>query len=191
MATNKRTMSETLESFSETAAVEFYELVEINVGTKTYRVSNAPYNIEYGSNTFQAFGTLLSFDEIEENATMMIQKLTITVSGIASHEDSTVQPLQDFLGLDYTHAPVEITRVYYANDAYQGGFQVFRGYISSASALVNTSDETTVSIQVANHFSDFDRQSGRYTNSSSQQRYFPSDKGLDFSKQVQKEIKWE
>ena len=79
MAVNKRTMSETLKSFSETAAVEFYELVEINVGTKTYRVSNAPYSIEYGSNTFQPFGTLLSFDEIEENATMMIQKLTITV----------------------------------------------------------------------------------------------------------------
>lgn len=174
---------------SEEQVATFWELVEINLETSDYLLTNAPYDVVYDSKTYQAWGALLGFNDVEETATMEIAKLGITVSGIAAYEDGT-SPIQDLLTEDYTHAPVYIHRVYYGVNGQIGGFEVYRGYISSAAIAFNNDGESSVNIQTANHMSDFSKQSGRYTNSESQQFFYPGDEGFEYSPEVQKEVTW-
>lgn len=184
-------MNSTLETASERISNTFYELVKINVGSKTYRLSNAPYNITIsGDGDYNSFGQLLGFGDIEENATLEIQTLTIQISGILINGETSITPIDDFLNTDYTHAPVSIRRVYTDESGIIGNFEIFKGYITSGNIAVNSSDSCSVSIAVANHWSDFDKEAGRYTNTTSQQRYFAGDTGFSFASEIQKEIKW-
>ena len=184
-------MNSTLETASERISNTYYELVKISVGAKTYRLCNAPYDIEIsGDGSYTSFGALLGFGDIEENATLEIQKLTIQVSGILIDGETSITPVDDFLNTDYTHAPVSIRRVYTDDNGVIGNFEIFKGYITGGTMAVNSSDSCSVNINVANHWSDFDREAGRYTNNSSQQRYFSGDTGFDYASEVQKELKW-
>lgn len=187
----KRDMNSTLETASERISNTFYELVKITVGSKTYRLSNAPYSITIsGDGDYTSFGPLIGFSDIEENATLEIQTLTIQISGIVINGETSITPVDDFLNTDYTHAPVSIRRVYTDDSGIVGNFEIFKGYITGGTVAVNSSDSCSVSIAVANHWSDFDREAGRYTNSTSQQRYFAGDTGFAYASEIQKEIKW-
>lgn len=187
---SKRGINGTLETSSERASSQYFECVKFELPNQTYRISNAPFDIPIGSDTYQGVGVLMAFDEVEDNATLEIQKMNITVSGILEFENADLAPIEDFLQLDYTHAPVTISRAYVEDEGIVGNFVLFKGYISSASFLLNTQESATVSIEVQNHLGDFEREAGRYTNESSQGRYYPGDRGLQYAGEVQKEIKW-
>lgn len=174
---------------SEKQVATFYELVEINLETSQYLLTNAPFDVTYDAKEYKAWGALLGFNDVEETATMQIVKLGITVSGIAGYEDGT-SPVQDLLTEDYTHAPVYIHRVYYGESGQIGGFEIYRGYITSAAIAFTNYGESSVNIQTANHLSDFQRISGRFTNTESQQFHYPNDLGFEYSPEVQKEVKW-
>lgn len=183
-----------LESAVDRAANEFYETVKIvlkdGASTKTYKVCNAPYDLTVGSDTFTAFGQLMSFSGFEENSTLEIAKVSVTLSGVATNDPNLFNPVNDFIDLDYTNSPVNIRRVYVNDSGIVGDIEVFKGYIQSAGMAIDSSDTCTVKIDIANHWSDFEREAGRYSNSNSQQRYYPGDEGMEYSKEVQKDIKW-
>ena len=68
-------------------------------------------------------------------------------------------------------------------------YTVFDGSIVGYN--INESDDTAaVTITVASQFADFERTNGRKTNPASQQLHFPGDKGMDFSAQIVKDLKW-
>ena len=50
--------------------------------------------------------------------------------------------------------------------------------------------ESSVTLTVVSHWADFDKKSGRQTNNNSQQRFFNTDVGMDFSSQTVLDIKW-
>ena len=50
--------------------------------------------------------------------------------------------------------------------------------------------ESFVNLKVVSHWADFDKVAGRKTNSASQQRFFSSDVGFDFSSEMVQDIKW-
>jgi len=43
---------------------------------------------------------------------------------------------------------------------------------------------------LASHWADFEKKSGRVTNSNSQSLHFAGDKGFDFAANIVKDIKW-
>ncbi|KFA99234.1 DUF2163 domain-containing protein [Vibrio sp. ER1A] len=47
------------------------------------RLTDAPYDVEYDGNTYQAFGTLLSIDRITVENTLSSKALNVTLSGIS------------------------------------------------------------------------------------------------------------
>lgn len=68
-------------------------------------------------------------------------------------------------------------------------FMVFDGIIVGFS--ISDSEKTSkLSVEVASHWTDFEKTSGRKTNSNSQNAFFPNDRGMDFSSTTVKEIKW-
>jgi hypothetical protein len=84
---------------------------------------------------------------------------------------------------------------------------IFRGFLDDNNALIAdpfllysgtidtyaiSENETTstVNLQIVSHWADFDKTNGRKTNNTSQQRFFSSDVGMDFSSQTVQDIKW-
>tara|TARA_Y100000816_G_C26020044_1_gene533631 strand:- start:151 stop:585 length:435 start_codon:yes stop_codon:yes gene_type:complete len=84
---------------------------------------------------------------------------------------------------------------------------IFRGLLDSTNALIadpvllysgnidtfqidESVTESTVILTVVSHWADFEKKSGRQTNNNSQQRFFSTDVGMDFSSQTVLDIKW-
>ena len=84
---------------------------------------------------------------------------------------------------------------------------IFRGFLNDSNALIadpfllysgqidtfainENKNESTVQIQLVSHWADFDKTNGRKTNNTSQQRFFSTDVGMNFSSQTVQDIKW-
>ena len=57
-------------------------------------------------------------------------------------------------------------------------------------AISEAETESALSLTVVSHWADFEKRSGRLTNNNSQQRFFPTDVGMDFSSQTVLDLKW-
>ena len=68
-------------------------------------------------------------------------------------------------------------------------FLLYKGQIDTFS-ITETEKESLVNLSVVSHWSDFNKVSGRKTNNSSQQRFFSTDVGFDFSSQTVLDLKW-
>ena len=68
-------------------------------------------------------------------------------------------------------------------------FLLYKGQIDTFS-ITETDTESLVNLSVVSHWSDFNKVSGRKTNNSSQQRFFSTDVGFDFSSQTVLDLKW-
>ena len=84
---------------------------------------------------------------------------------------------------------------------------IFRGFLDSSNAIIadpvllysgnidtfsinENQNESTVNLGIVSHWADFEKRSGRKTNNTSQQRFFSTDVGMDFSSQTVLDIKW-
>lgn len=176
--------------------VTYYETVEITITyagvDTTYYLTNGPRSFSYGGNTYNAFGQLMDFGNIEENAQFNIGTVEINISGIDPYESGAGGNFLQQLLLDstqYLDRPVVIRRAYFENDVYIDNLEIFRGRISTAQAK-RDSESIAASIQVSSHWTDFERVTGRHTNSTSQQYWYAGDLGMDYAKEIQKEIEW-
>ena len=85
--------------------------------------------------------------------------------------------------------------------------EIFRGLLNSSNSLIadplllysgnietfqisESQTDSNVTLTIVSHWADFDKKSGRQTNNNSQQRFFNTDVGMDFSSQTVLDIKW-
>jgi hypothetical protein len=83
-----RNMSSGLIATTSKPVVQYYELVYIGVNNGYY-LTNAPFDISYGGNNYKMAGALLSIDNIVEDIGCEIQKLNISISGLAYLENAS------------------------------------------------------------------------------------------------------
>ena len=57
-------------------------------------------------------------------------------------------------------------------------------------AISESENESVLALTVVSHWADFEKRSGRLTNNNSQQRFFSTDVGMNFSSQTVLDIKW-
>ena len=105
-------------------------------------------------------------------------------------------------GVDQTYISIALSENIINDDVY-----IYRGYLDSNNALISdpfllfygTIDEykiidtTTTSnivLTVTSHWGNFSKTSGRTTTDNSQQRFFSSDKGMEFAALTVRDIKW-
>jgi len=189
----------TIQEILQSKSIEYYDAVQITLGTptgdKTYKMSQAPFDILYGS-WYKAAGGLLSISEITQNASFGIDKINISVAGIVPLTPlSGVQDTQPIMiqaqEIEYIDKPVTIMRLFFKNNELVDGEMIFKGYIDVMNVnYAPDGDATQVSLDISSHWTNFDRVSTRYTNNTSQQEYFPGDVGLEYSVEIQKEITW-
>lgn len=171
------------------------ELVEIEVTTPIY-VTSAPFDINIttptsnGYKKYIAQGSFLSFTGI--NTTDKIAVNTIQLSFTGATSLYTTGLLNDA----YLHRPIRIYKVFLEQNAvsnnitnFIGPFQIYEGIMTGGN-IEEDGKTSVVTINTNNHFYDFDRRSGRRTNSASQKRFFPYDNGMEYSTVNVRDIVW-
>jgi len=159
-------------------------LLEINLATPIY-YTDSPQDIVYDSNTFLASGHILQIEAIQEASDIRVGSSKIKLSGV---EQTFVNLM---LAGGYSGRQVRILRAF-LNDTNQiigDPFLLYDGRIEGHQ-IKDSNTTSEVILSISSHWSDFEKKSGRKTNSNSQALYFSTDKGFDFSALVNKDIKW-
>ena len=169
------------------------DLVELHLSTPQYFTStniNIPYDSpsapDAGTNTYLAQGQFLDYGNIVESADLRISSIDMTFTAV----DTTTIAL--LMSNDYIDKRVVIYRAILDEDysfTSDDIWLMFDGTVT-AYTIKETENTATVTITIASQFADFLRKNGRRTNPASQNIHFSSDKGMDFSPQIVKDIKW-
>lgn len=169
------------------------DLIELHLATNLYLTSsniNIPYDSptapDTGTNTYLAQGQFLFFGNVTESSDLRVGQIDMTFTAV----DTTTIAL--LINNEYINKRVVIYRAIMAEDysfTSDDVFTIFDGRIIGYS-IRETNESATVVLTVASQFADFERTNGRRTNPASQQVHFPNDKGMDFSAQIVKDIKW-
>jgi len=169
------------------------DLVEIHLSTAVY-FTNGPIDLDYdsssapdsGTNTYLAQGQFLGFGNVTESRDIRVSSIGIVFTAV----DYTT--LGYVLNNDYIDRRVVLYRAV-LDDNYQIDstkvFQYFDGRINDFS-ISEAPTQATMNLSVSSQFADYERVNGRRTNSTSQQRFFSADVGLEFAPQIQTDIKW-
>ena len=137
------------------------------------------------SATWNSSPHFLGVGDVKETSDLRVNTVDITLSGV---EQSYVSL---FLSQNYIDVPAKIYRaVLDDNDVVIGSpILVFNGVITNYD-IQDYKSESTVTVQIASHWKDFEKENGRKTNDNSQKIYFPNDEGFEFAAKTIKDLKW-
>ena len=183
-----RGLSSSVKTELATGSIDPVLLIEIGFSTPIY-LTNASFdiasNISGTSRTYLSNGHLRSITGVNETNRPTKNTLSISLSGV-----------------DQTYISVALNENIINDDVF-----VYRGFLDSSNALISDpfllfygtideykiSDNTTTAnliISVTSHWGNFSKTSGRTTTDNSQQRFFSSDKGMEFAALTVRDIKW-
>jgi len=159
-------------------------LVYLGVGSGS-RYTDHYKDITYDTNTYTASSLFMDASAVSESSEVEVTNIELRFSGA----DQIIISL--FLNNNYMNKDVEVYKGFLdsSQSLISDPFLLFKGQIESFSVdeSINQSD---VSIVATSHWSDFERQQGRKTNTNSQQIYFDGDVGFDFASQAIAELRW-
>jgi len=180
-----RGLHSTLKTELATDHLDQIHLIQFTIGSTIYYRTSAYFDITYDGNNYRADGVLLKLPSITESSQIATSNVTFSIEGAS----------QTFISLllnnEHIHRPVEIIRGYLtdAGVLVTNPYTIFLGYIAGYS-INETTTSSTISIQVANHWANFEMKRGRRTNNNSQQQIFSGDKFFEFSNAMMVDIEW-
>ncbi len=142
-------------------------------------------SISGSSVTYTSSDFIIGVSDFTEEIDVTKSSLTISLSGADQTFISTV------LNENVTNDEVTIFRGLLADDnsIIADPFLLYKGNIENFAINENTKS-SVVNLSVVSHWADFEKKNGRKTNNTSQQRFFSTDVGMDFSSQTVLDIKW-
>tara|TARA_R100000655_G_scaffold70488_2_gene108771 strand:+ start:1566 stop:2132 length:567 start_codon:yes stop_codon:yes gene_type:complete len=142
-------------------------------------------SVSGSSVTYSSSDFILGVSNFTEETDVTKTSLTLTLSGADQTFISTC------LNENVVNDSVDIFRGFLddSNALIADPFLLYSGQIDTFSISEKGSD-STVALQIVSHWADFDKTNGRKTNNTSQQRFFSTDVGMDFSSQTVQDIKW-
>ena len=159
-------------------------LVYFNISTGL-RFTDHYKDITYDSYTYSASSLLLGVSDISESSEVSVDSITVSFSGA----DQTIISL--VFNNDYMEKEAEIYKGF-LNSSQQliaDPFLLFKGRVESFN-LDEDETSSTITLNIASHWSDFEKIKGRKTNTTSQKLYFSGDVGFDYASQSVLDIKW-
>jgi len=156
--------------------------------TGTQYLTDSFIPITYDSNTYSPLGYFLSFSDIEETSQLVVNSLTLSISGV----DQVY--INHVLSERFVDRKVVIYKGFLStsdDSLIADPVLIFQGNMNTPS-IQEAEDQgmCTVSISVANQFVDFEKTTGRYTNQASQQSVYPGDLGFNYASEIIKDIAW-
>jgi len=142
-------------------------------------------SVSGGSVTYTSSSFLLSTPKFTEETDLTKTSLQIALSGADQTFISTV------LNENVVNDTVTIYRglLDSSNALIADPFLLYKGSIDTFN-IEESEKESIVNLSVVSHWADFEKTSGRKTNNNSQQRFFSTDVGMDFSSQTVLDLKW-
>ena len=169
------------------------DLIELHFANPLYLTTtninlswDSPTAPDAGANTYLAQGLFLNYGDIIESSDLRVGTLELNFTAV---DPTMIAVLLNNAYIDKRvvlyRAVIENDYSFTSNDVYT----IFDGRISGWK-IKEERNSADISISVASFFADFNRSNGRRTNPASQNLYFPSDRGMDFSPQIVKDIRW-
>tara|TARA_R100000353_G_scaffold111758_1_gene80113 strand:- start:303 stop:869 length:567 start_codon:yes stop_codon:yes gene_type:complete len=142
-------------------------------------------SVSGSSVTYTSSAFLLDTTSFEEQTDISKTSLTINLSAVDTSFVSVV------LGENIVNDSVKIFRglLDSSNSLIADPILLYEGNIDTFQ-ISESKNNANVSLTVVSHWADFEKKSGRRTNNISQQRFFSSDVGMDFSSQTVLDLKW-
>ena len=142
-------------------------------------------DISGSSVTYNASDFVLGISDFSEQTDVSKSSISLTLSGANQTFISTV------LNENVVNDNVDIYRGFLndSNTLIADPFLLYKGHIESF-GIQESEKNSSVSLSIVSHWADFEKKNGRKTNNVSQQRFFSTDVGMDFSSQTVLDIKW-
>ena len=149
----------------------------VNITDCIYELTSS---VSGSSVTYSSSSFLLSIPQFTEETDLTKTSLNLSLSGSSQTFISTVlnENVVIYRGLLNS-----------SNALIADPFLLYKGSIDTF-AIEETDTESFVTLSIVSHWADFEKSSGRKTNNNSQQRFFSTDVGMDFSSQTVLDIKW-
>ena len=142
-------------------------------------------SVSGSSVTYDASDFILGISSINEQTDITKSTLTLSLSGAEQTFISIV------LNENVINDNVDIYRGFLDtnNSLITDPFLIYKGKIERYT--INESDnQSVINLSIVSHWADFEKKNGRKTNNTSQQRFFSTDVGMDFSSETVLDIKW-
>jgi len=155
--------------------------------SETAYMTDAYQPITWSGHTYTALGYFLGFSDIEESADLMVQTVTISLSGVGQEYISA------FLNYGYIDRTVRIYKAFLDEDdaLVSDPFLIFEGRMDSPVIQEDPDNGAcTVAVTATNQWVDFERKAGRHTNHEEQQIHFPGDMFFEFASEIVKDVIW-
>ena len=188
-----RSLSSDLNTSLALQKIRIVDLIELHLSTTVY-FTNGHIDVSFdsatapdsGANTYLAQGQFLGLGQVNETRDLRVSTVPIVFTAV----DFTTIAL--ILNNTYIDKRVVIYRAVLDEKLQpQTGqtYQYFDGRIKDFT-IQESRASAQLTMEVASQFADYERTNGRITNNTSQQRFFASDVGMEFSPQIQTDIKW-
>ena len=183
-----RTLTTAVKNELLTGQIRPIHLIEIGFSTPVYLTDNSfdlTSSISGSSRTYTASPFLVGGSSFEEQTDITKTTLSLTLSGADQTFISTV------LNENVVNDTVEIYRglLDSNNSIIADPILLYSGNIDTFE-IAETETQSNVKLIIVSHWADFDKKSGRKTNNASQQRFFSTDVGMDYSSETVLDIKW-
>jgi len=154
-------------------------MIKIDMGTPIYLTTHYK-DITYSGDVYDSSIHLDSISNIKQAGLSKNPKVTIALSGV----DQTYYSL--FLSNNYINRTVTIYYAFMDSDdaVIESPVEIYSGIIADIKMIDDPiKGSAKVSVVASGRFADFDKTTGRLTNTESQKQYFPADKGFEFTKE--------
>ena len=183
-----RTLTTAVKNELLTGQIRPIHLIEIGFSTPVYLTDNGfdlTSSISGTSRTYTASPFLVGGSSFEEQVDITKTTLSLSLSGADTTFISTV------LNENVVNDTVEIYRglLDSNNSIIADPILLYSGNIDTFE-ISETETKSNVKLVIVSHWADFDKKSGRKTNNASQQRFFSTDVGMNFSSETVLDIKW-
>ena len=180
--------------------LQCYESLYMDIDDGVF-ITNAPADVKLqdpafitGSNvlgqvTFLSVGQFLGFSAVQEEKLFTTSEVTISLSGLPSHELGTGF-ISDILQFDYIDKDVRIYRTFFDHDTHIGSFLIFKGRVDSPVIQDDPAGTTTLATTCSSHWVDYERSTGLITNDNRHKEIYSGDKGFEFANVVVQDIQW-
>ena len=168
-------------------AIEPVLLLYLGFATPLYRTNcsfNLTSSVSGSSQTYTADGFFVGVGSMSETTTPIKNTFSVTLSGVDQSLTSII------LNENIINDSVKIWQgLLNANALISDPYLLFEGSINKYS-IEDDNNSTVIGIEVTSQWGQFEKENGRTTNDTSQQRHFASDKGFEFSALTIRDIKW-
>ena len=183
-----RSLTTAVKNHLATNEIKPVHLITIGFGTRqniTDCVHDLTSSVSGSSVTYSSSKFLVSYPEVSEETDIGKSSISIALSGA----DQTYISLA--LAENIVNDSVTIYRAFLdANNAIIADpFLLYKGSVETY-IISETDNSSALTLNVVSHWADFEKRSGRKTNSTSQQRFFSGDLGMAFSSENVLDIKW-